>query len=365
MRTAKDPVTRPQAADSKVTLRTLAKELGVSVMTMSFALRGSREVSSEMRAKALAIAKRRGYRPDPQLAKLMSYLRHGQLSRPVTNLAAVVESWEIAAASGPHYRDRMLVGVRERAQSLGYAIDLIEMNRFKGPEQLKRVLVSRGVEGIVLLPMRTIGDFAERLDWSKFSVVAATTAVTSPRFHRVSPNHFDNMRNACVALKNLGYRRIGLAMSRYWDQRVTYRWKGGIAWQNQFGETEPVPAFLSDGEGPELDTRGLLQWIAAERPDAIILESYDNQELRAALNSIPKGMRPAIVTMNWPNSHADGGIDQNPHRIGEVAVELLAGMVVRGEKGIPTLPNQATVDGAWVLGSIKPRQGSGKPRRRK
>ena len=45
------------------------------------------------------------------------------------------------------------------------------------------------------------------------------------------------------------------------------------------------------------------------------------------------------------------GVDQRVERIGEVAIETLAAMVVRGEKGIPALASQTMIPGRWVAGT--------------
>ena len=57
------------------TLRSLAAEAGVSVATMSFALRNSRGISGTMQDRLKRLAVARSYQPDPQIAKLMSHPR--------------------------------------------------------------------------------------------------------------------------------------------------------------------------------------------------------------------------------------------------------------------------------------------------
>jgi LacI family transcriptional regulator len=57
---------------SKVNLKILAKELGVSISTVSKALRDSHEIGQETKQKVLAKAKEIGYKPNPYA----SYMRH-------------------------------------------------------------------------------------------------------------------------------------------------------------------------------------------------------------------------------------------------------------------------------------------------
>ena len=49
----------------RTSLKDLAERLGVSIATVSRALRGSHEVSAEMREKVKALAKQMNYRPNP------------------------------------------------------------------------------------------------------------------------------------------------------------------------------------------------------------------------------------------------------------------------------------------------------------
>ena len=49
----------------RVSLKDLADELGVSIATVSRALRGSHEVGEEMKEKVKALAKKYNYRPNP------------------------------------------------------------------------------------------------------------------------------------------------------------------------------------------------------------------------------------------------------------------------------------------------------------
>ena len=49
---------------SKITIRELAKELGIAVSTVSKALRDSHEISSETKAKVLEVATRLNYIPN-------------------------------------------------------------------------------------------------------------------------------------------------------------------------------------------------------------------------------------------------------------------------------------------------------------
>jgi DNA-binding LacI/PurR family transcriptional regulator len=337
-------------ASPRPTIRSLAAEAGVSVATVSFALRGSREVSPETQARIQRLANERGYRPDPHVSKLMNHLRSRAPSRATANICGLGQPWHDMPARNDYYIAGLLAGLRGSAESLGYSFSTLNLDDYPEKGKLQRALVTRGIEGILILPMRKSADLSARLDWDLFSTVAVTTTVLAPGFHRVTPNQFDNMIRACRELTALGYRRIGLAMSKDWDVRANHRWAAGVAWQNQFGGTEPVEPLIDETPGPNLDADRLANWLVRERPDAVIIEALNYSVIDRARRTVPAQQWPKVVTMSWPNPCADFGIDQRPERIGTVAVEMLASMLARGEKGIPDHGNLIMIDGQWING---------------
>ena len=335
------------------TLRVLAAEAGVSLTTMSLALRSSPEISRATAVRLQRLATARGYRPDPHIAKLMSHLRMKAPARAAANICGLTQHWGLSRLHYKgNYGERLSTGLRARAQSLGYTFSTINIDEYPQPSQLQRVLVSRGIEGLLLLPMRTPIDVSDRLDWRMFSTVSVTSSILAPQFHSVTPHHFDNMVRACRNLTQAGFRRIGLAMSKDWDTRSNHRWTGGFAWHNQFGGTEAVKPLIEDRPGPSLDPAIFKHWLLREQPDAVILETVDSPALDEAARALPEKQRPKIVAMHWPNPGADCGIDQRVERIGTVAVEVLAAMLNRGEKGIPDSPSSTMIDGQWRPGKL-------------
>lgn len=58
-----------------VRLADIARKAGVTTATVSLALRRHPSIPERTRARIREIADRLGYRPDPQFAKLMAYMR--------------------------------------------------------------------------------------------------------------------------------------------------------------------------------------------------------------------------------------------------------------------------------------------------
>lgn len=327
-------------------------------MTVSLALRNSREVSAETRQRILRLARARGYRPDPSIVRLMHHLRVRAPSRSRANIVGLFGARWRGPRPKHNFMTRLCAGLSARAEALGYNFSQMLIEDYPTGEQLGRVLANRGVEGVIVLPLLRPSDLSELLDWSAFSVVAATPSLLAPRFHAVMPNHFDNMLVVCSALERQGFRRIGLAISHDWDARVKHRWSGGVAWQNGFGGTEPVPPLITAQPGPNLEIPIFVEWLRRERPDVVVTDATLGSALLEGLAQIPARIRPKIVTMNWPDAQCDGGLDQRPEHLGACAVDVLAGLLTRGEKGIPAVPSSTLIDGEWKSVGVVPRSGA-------
>lgn len=335
------------------TLRSLATIAGVSPMTVSLALRNSREVSAATRRRIQRLALSHGYRPDPIVSRLMHHLRQQRPHRFQANIAALTHPWPQRRGPIEGYIERLTKGLTLRATALGFAFSSFDLDDFTSGDQLQRLLLSRGVEGIVILPLRRATNLNGLLDWSLFSTVCTTPSLIAPRFHSAMPNHFDNMLAVCRGLTQAGYNRIGLAVSSDWNQRVKHRWAGGMAWQNLFGGTHPVPPLVTQQPGPDLEVDIFAAWLVRERPDAIVIDATSHASLAAGLGHLPKSERPKVVTMNWPDDTCDAGIDQLPEHLGTATIDVLAGMVARGEKGVPAIPAITMLEGRWVSGKLE------------
>src|SRR5882724_3782445 len=145
------PRPRLTATETRPTTRTIAALVGVSSATVSLALRNHPRISVQMRETVERAAIQLGYRPDPQVAKLMHHLRKRQrpgFQSTICAITTITEEKEL-----PYLRD-ILINARKRADSLGHGFMLmrLEDDQEQRPD-LHRVLRSRGVEGVLLAPM--------------------------------------------------------------------------------------------------------------------------------------------------------------------------------------------------------------------
>lgn len=332
------------APEQRHSLRTIARLAQVSPMTVSRALRNQPKVSERVRAHVLKIVESVGYRPDPEVAKLMHYLRNRTKPRLRGSIYALTDR----RLSMDHpYIEAMIAGARRQADALGYGFELIHFERDAAhARQLRRVLWARGAQGILILPLRQPLDLSGLLPWEKLSAVAATSSVLSPGLHQAIPNHFGNMLLLCGQLARRGCRRIGLAIESVQDERVNHVFSATVSWYNQKYHGTDVPPLIFDAFRPS----ELRRWFAQARPTAIIAsdDAWIREFARHLDLSIPGPIRFACTSVNPATKMA--GINELPAEIGGAAVDLISGLIQRGVRGPPPHAIMTQVQGRWVEG---------------
>lgn len=123
-----------------VRLKDIAQIAGVSVMTVSKALRDEPDVSAATKARIKQLAQQSGYVPDSSAQGLRT---------KTSRLLGLV----LPAPTNPVYA-RVLLAIEERAQELGY--DLLLAHTLNKPEREDHVLrrfLSRRVDGLFITPV--------------------------------------------------------------------------------------------------------------------------------------------------------------------------------------------------------------------
>ena len=330
----------------------IAQAAGVSVMTVSRALRNLGKVSDRRRLQVRKIAEQLGYRPDPTVAKLMYHLRRRQ--KPAFQ-GLVCALTTVPLTTRWDFSDEVVAGARAQADALGYAFSLLHVDRSpEGYRSLRRVLRSRGAEGVMLLPLLDLENVNDWLEWDHYSVVTTSGSILAPKVHRIAPSQFANTLLLCRQLAERGYRRIGLVIDQAHDERVGHNFTAAVEWHGRHEAFHYLAPFIFDGQKP--DPRKLKHWFRRERPD-VLLASQDRITI-GYVDSLgikipgPVGLARTSTTAMTLYS----GMDELPAAIGATAVGQLTGLIQRGEKGVPNLPAITLLPGRWVEGTTCPRR---------
>ena len=332
-----DPEPRP-------TLRQLADSAGVSPMTVSRALGGRGRVAAATRRRIVGLAESLGYRPDPEIAKLMHHLR----SRRTRRFQSVVVGLSTRHPDDPEFYFRALAaGARARLADRGFGFELRQISaEAKGWSGFGRMLRNRGVEGILVLPQLAPVDLTALLDWCSYSVVSASASAVVPFAERVLPHHFANAVLLCRTLSNRGFRRIGLVIAADHDRRTEHGFTAGVTWHGLNEAAHFVPPLVTVEARPA----PVRSWVERERPDAIITSEPTTARLCARMIGPTLAARLQFFVTSRSGQAGEGfpGIDERPAEIGAAAADLLAGMVERRHRLRPGPTMSTLLTGRWL-----------------
>jgi LacI family transcriptional regulator len=344
---------------SKPKLRDLARRLELSPTTVSEALRGVPRVSVATRERVRRAAAEMGYVPNGLVGAVMSELRRARADSFRGTLAVLDPDEERRRpAGGNRFHAELVAGAVARAEELGFKVDALqaEMGRLSR-ERLHEIVQARGVRGVLLLPMLD-PDFAG-FDFEGLSVVYADYTARRGAPHCVCADHYGGMMLVMERLRALGYRRPGLVIQDVHDRRLSHRWEAGHAmFRAHHGRAAgmrcPPACVLPYVRGPGFDAAYFLDWFAKCDCDVIIAHQPRVRTLMEEAGArVPE--THGFCYLNLLNcSSPCAGLDLRPRLLGARGVELLVGLVLRNETGLPARPLTTTMPVDWVDGPTLP-----------
>jgi LacI family transcriptional regulator len=330
-----------------VTLAEIAKRAGVSVMTVSRALRKQSNISPETQKKIQAIADELGYRPNPLVSALMTYRRAAKPVESHLSIGFITnfptrDGWKVSKLYQEFFQ-----GVAESADRHGYGVEAFWMREPNmTADRLTQILLTRSIHGLVVAPLPAAHGELE-LGWENFCAVTLGYSLTKPLLHRAVNHQFRSMRLAMRELRALGYKRLGLALPASLNERVDRQWVASFLVE-QRDLDHSVPLFVPDDA--QWNFESFRKWFSTQKPDVVIShEEVVLEWLRKLGEHVPDDV--GFVHLNCADQSGHfAGIYQNGPAIGAVAVDFLIGMIHRNERGVPRLPHSLLVEGTWVEG---------------
>ncbi len=338
----------------RTSMNQLAKAAGVSVSTVSRALRSQPSIPEATRRRIQQLAEKFGYKPDPMLNALYSYRKGVTRSeyRPTLAMVATGADWKESLACRLYHE-----GARRRAEDLGYQIEVFVVEQRKlSCQRLVGILETRSVRGVLTLPILDVSVNLDLLP-QKFLVVALGYKFKAALINRVSINHFSAMGQALEQLAALGYRKPGLVLRcenpRMAPSGVTHvgkLWEGGyLAERTKLFPDLDLPVVKP------ADALQLERWLEKTSPDVLI--SQDRKVTRWMAER-HVGF-PVAYTM-VDDDPTLTGIHQNSLQVGRRAVDLLVADLYRTETDSTTAPVTLLVGTTWNAGSTAPHQAPGR-----
>ncbi|MDX2188062.1 MAG: LacI family DNA-binding transcriptional regulator [Opitutaceae bacterium] len=326
-------------------MRSLADLLGLSVMTVSRALRNASDVSPETRRRVLDAAREHGYRPDPVLSALNAYRQARAPHRPAKESLAFLTNFP--APDGWKSNDtfqRYFFGAEARANELGYQLDPFWVgDPGLTPKRITQILVQRGVRGLLVGPLAE-GNAELKLDWRRFCAVGLGRSLKTPALTQVCPHHTHVVRLALSHVWRAGYGRVGLLISHPEDERTVNAVRTAYVFARHLDETRLAPPLLhgtlADGD--------VENWVERERIDVVFSSEAKHIAYFAARPALLRRVR--FVNLNVQTGSQEPGVDQIPDVIGQHAVGLLHLKLLQRQSGAPAKREIMMIDGVWREG---------------
>ncbi|BCU79696.1 LacI family DNA-binding transcriptional regulator [Luteolibacter sp. LG18] len=338
----------------RVTVRDIAKELGVSHVTVSLALRGRGRISEALRERIREVAERMGYKPDPMLAALASYSRRGNGPKPISSVIAWLNGWRDPAELRTFKEfDLYWKGAFAAAEKFGFRLEEFQFGGGLSAMRLHQILSTRGIKGIVLPPHRTHPDWKD-FPWSEYSVIRFGRSLVSPRTHLVTADQVANTMLAFEKMRERGYKRIGFVTDESNFKLRGHLFEGGYLTAQRFVEAKDrLPVFVLNDHAEAHRGEALRAWFDKRKPDAIITNMPEVPALLGSIGlKIPDDV--ALAGTTQIDIPIGAGIDQHPEEIGRVGILTLISLINDGARGIPRIFRQNLVEGSWVDGDSLP-----------
>lgn len=340
---------------SHVTLRDVAKAAGVSLATVSRALRDDPATAAQTRDHVQRVAKEMGYRPDPALQVLIERRWRGRRSDDGVNLAFILDSGGLQAV----VVDEMTRRFRESARKLGYTLIPMDLRKFANVQKLIYRMESQGVAGVVfaLLPSTPydINEVCER-----FAAVSVNVSRVQPNCPLIMHDEFRTLEQVWRKLTKFGYERVGVIFEEHpesfsMDQRL-----GAVYCRQRYIKPSKnrLPIHFFNRHAP--DRKGIQAWIERHQPDVILGDTHHEYELLKGLGYDISGAFAFASVNMWDQDKIGeiAGFFRDNVVLFERGLQLLNLMIRSGTTGASQSQLVEMVFGVWHDGTSLPVAGT-------
>jgi LacI family transcriptional regulator len=314
-----------------VRLKDIARHAGVSIMTVSKALRDAPDVSAATKARIKALAAQMGYVPDSSAQGLRT---------KTTKLFGLI----IPSSTNPIYA-HIVVAIEERAHELGYDILLAHSLNLPEREELcLRRFLARRVDGLFISPVYRFEAeariYQEILARKTPVVLLGPPAAFCKSFASVEIEELNASYTATQHLLSLGHKRIAYLTGPPVAPWAHERFEGYRRALREAGLELDDKLVFQSGSTIEDGTNAALQ---------MLNENCDATAVQAVSDLVAIGCANALLSqgLKIPEDISIAGfgnilttehfrvplttIRQPKHRLGIAAVDTMMGLL-RGEK---------------------------------
>ncbi|HKV25269.1 MAG TPA: LacI family DNA-binding transcriptional regulator [Candidatus Acidoferrum sp.] len=322
----------PGRENKKVTLKTVAKHLGLAAGTVSAALNDSpaaRSIPEHTKKRILAAAEELNYRPD-------FFARTLRMKRTFT-------VGVIAEEIGDAYGSQVISGIEKYLSAQNYFfLTVVHRHDHKQLQKYSKMLVERGVEGLITVD-------TSLLEEAPLPTVAVAGHRAVAGVTNIILDHKRAARLALEHLKSLGHEEIAFLQGQVFSSDSEDRWKAiteVAAELNIRIRPELVVRIESAASTPEVGFPVTQELLSRKLPFTALFAYNDNSAiggiwaLRAAGFRVPEDVsvvgfddipvaqfaNPALTTVRQPLV-----------RMGEIAAKTLVNLLEEREAYVPEI----------------------------
>ncbi len=242
--------------------------------------------------------------------------------------------------------------MKKRAREMGYRLEPVDLFRGDQPAaQRCAELVAAGIEGLLCFGSPNVAEQFPRA-FGRFAIATLGLSIRTP-LHRVTSHFASDLNRALDRIGELGYRRPGLVVGQYEENRTGHAYAGAyLGWCEQRGGLASALPILRLNQ---LEEAPLAGWLDEHRPDVVVfVHLYDaigdlRRFLRRRKIRVPDELGVVVVSQIVEGS-GFSGFQQNQSLLGAWMVELVVGRMMNRDFGIPQNPRIEMVESCWIEG---------------
>jgi DNA-binding LacI/PurR family transcriptional regulator len=336
-----------------VTLRDIARALGISHTTVALALNDHPKIPEMHRKEIRAMAQQMGYNPTPAALALSQFKKTSTVT-PVRAALAWLNFWpEPKKLRSYEEFNAYWRGAAAAAERFGYNLEEFVGNDCLPISRLEKILLARGINGILLPPVggKSTPPNLSDIHWEHFSAIRLGRSLPHPKVNVVTSDQVANAIMAFNEIRVRGYDRIGFVASQAREWGGLFE-AGFLMAQQSLEERMRLPIFTV-GSDPNTTVKEFGCWLKREKPDAVFTDVPATPDmLKKCGYRVPEDIGLAVTSIL--DAGADAGVYQNPEEIGHCAVLATLSLINANVRGVPPIVRQILVSGTWVDGSTLP-----------
>lgn len=321
-------------------MREIARKAGVSVSAVSLALRNQSRVSAAERLRIQEIARRMGYRRDPEIVRLMTHLRTNRNQRRDSTLAIIIPELDRPALARYFPITETMKGITAQAAEAGFNTEVFFMtDPGMTPARLRSILVARGVKGVIVAPYAS-GVGTLDMDFTGFCAATSGYSIVDPPLHRACPNYLQMMDELIDHLQRLHFHRIGF-IHTYGRGGIGHKLLASsyLYYQSLLSPRERIPILPRE----RVNEREIAAWLKAYRPEVLISSGLVFTIMQKMGLSIPGDLHFANLDLSEPPRRA-AGMDHCYQLVGAEVTKLVLTQFTLNLTGVPDSPKVVLVD---------------------